>query len=58
MAKNNDIISHKQFGFDGDKYIEMQKNQILDRLSKFSGRLYLEIGGKFLRDPHASRVLP
>lgn len=58
MAKNNDIISHKQFGFDGYKYIEMQKNQILDRLSNFSGRLYLEIGGKFLRDPHASRVLP
>jgi uncharacterized protein (UPF0371 family) len=58
MATNNEIISHKKFGFDGDKYIEMQKNQILDRLSNFSGRLYLGVGGKFLRDPHASRVLP
>ncbi len=58
MATNNDIILHKKFGFDGDNYVEMQKNQILDRLSNFSGRLYLEVGGKFLRDPHASRVLP
>jgi len=58
MANNSDIISHKNLGFDSDKYIEMQKNQILDRLSNFSGRLYLEIGWKFLRDPHASRVLP
>ena len=58
MATNNDVILHKEIGFDGDKYIEMQKNQILDRLSNFSGRLYLEIGWKFLRDPHASRVLP
>ena len=58
MVINNDVISHKKFGFDGDKYIEMQKNQILDRLSSFSGRLYLEVGWKFLRDTHASRVLP
>ena len=24
----------------------------------FDGKLYIEIGGKFLTDPHASRVLP
>lgn len=58
MVNNNEIITHKSFGFDSDKYIEMQKNQILDRLSNFSGRLYLEVGWKFLRDHHSSRVLP
>ncbi|HRX64182.1 MAG TPA: DUF1846 family protein [Candidatus Absconditabacterales bacterium] len=58
MINSTDIISYKDFGFDGDKYIKMQEDQILDRISQFSGRLYLEIGGKFIRDPHAARVLP
>lgn len=58
MINSTDTISYKEFGFDWEKYIEMQKNQILDRISKFSGRLYLEIGWKFMRDPHAARVLP
>ncbi|MCK9467183.1 MAG: DUF1846 family protein [Candidatus Absconditabacterales bacterium] len=58
MTTNNEIIFHKKHGFDGEKYIEMQTNQILDSLANFSGKLYLEVGGKFLRDPHASRVLP
>ncbi len=58
MINTTDTISHKDIGFDGDKYVEMQKNQILDRISQFSGRLYLEIWWKFIRDPHASRVLP
>ncbi|MDD3144794.1 MAG: DUF1846 family protein [Candidatus Gracilibacteria bacterium] len=56
--KTSDLTSYNKAGFDGDKYIEMQKNAILDRISKFKHRLYLEIGGKFLYDPHASRVLP
>jgi uncharacterized protein (UPF0371 family) len=44
MINTTDIISYKDTGFDGDKYIQMQKDQIIDRISNFSGRLYLEIG--------------
>ncbi len=58
MINTTDIISYKDTGFDGEKYIQMQKDQIIDRISNFSGRLYLEIGWKFIRDPHAARVLP
>lgn len=58
MINTTDIISYKDLGFDGEKYIQMQKNQIIDRISKFSGRLYLEIWWKFMRDTHAARVLP
>jgi uncharacterized protein (UPF0371 family) len=36
MATNDEIILHNKHGFDGEKYIEMQKNQILDRLANFS----------------------
>jgi uncharacterized protein (UPF0371 family) len=53
-----DIISHSQTGFDGAKYIQLQKEAIQERIAKFTGRLYLEIGGKFLIDPNASRILP
>jgi len=45
-------------GFSTSKYLKLQKNAIEERLSKFSGRLYLEFGGKLLDDFHASRVLP
>jgi len=44
--------------FDGQKYISLQKEAILERMSHFTHRLYLEVGGKFLYDGHASRVLP
>jgi len=54
----NDTIDFKELGFDGEKYIELQKNQILDRMANMSWRLYLEIWWKFLRDTHASRCLP
>jgi uncharacterized protein (UPF0371 family) len=56
---STDIINYKKHGFDGEKYIRLQKDQILDRINNFSGgRLYLEIGGKFMYDTHAARVLP
>lgn len=29
---NTGEIDFKEFGFDGKKYIELQKNQILDRM--------------------------
>jgi len=56
---STDTINYKKHGFDGDKYIRLQKEKILDRIANFSGwRLYLEIGGKFMNDTHAARVLP
>ncbi len=45
-------------GFDNDKYIKMQSEQIRKRISEFGGKLYLEFGGKLFDDHHASRVLP
>ena len=47
-----------RLAFDNDKYLELQKENILKRVSKFSGKLYLEFGGKLFDDYHASRVLP
>lgn len=45
-------------GFDNDKYVKLQSQNIRDRISKFGGKLYLEFGGKLFDDFHASRVLP
>jgi len=59
MLNSSDIINYKKHGFDGEKYIRLQKEKILDRIANFSGwRLYLEIWGKFMYDTHAARVLP
>jgi len=56
---STELISHKSLGFDNAKYAALQQQAILGRLSKFpNGTLYLEIGGKFLYDPHGQRVLP
>jgi len=54
----SDTINFTEKWFDWAKYIQLQTNQIKERISKFSGRLYLEIGWKFMYDSHASRVLP
>ncbi|HUW24642.1 MAG TPA: DUF1846 domain-containing protein [Patescibacteria group bacterium] len=48
----------KAKGFDTEKYLTLQKKAIEERLSHFSGRLYLEFGGKLLDDFHAARTLP
>ena len=45
-------------GFDNDKYIKLQSQRIMERISSFGGKLYLEFGGKLFDDYHASRVLP
>ena len=45
-------------GFDNDKYLSMQSEQIRKRIAEFGGKLYLEFGGKLFDDNHASRVLP
>ncbi len=44
--------------FDGNLYKKLQKEQILERINGFEGKLYLEFGGKLFDDYHASRVLP
>ena len=45
-------------GFDNERYLKAQAEAIVQKVEKFSGKLYLEFGGKLLRDMHASRVLP
>jgi uncharacterized protein (UPF0371 family) len=48
----------KKIGFDNEKYVQLQSKKILERISAFGGKLYLEFGGKLFDDYHASRVLP
>lgn len=45
-------------GFDNEKYLKLQKENILKRMKTFENKLYLEMGGKLFDDLHASRVLP
>ena len=47
-----------RIGFDNEKYVKLQSQNIRDRIAKFVGKLYLEFGGKLFDDYHASRVLP
>ena len=47
-----------KIGFDHEKYTRLQSEHILERISHFGGKLYLELGGKLFDDYHASRVLP
>ncbi len=47
-----------KIGFDNQKYLTMQSEQIRKRIAQFGGKLYLEFGGKLFDDYHASRVLP
>ncbi len=47
-----------KIGFDNQKYLTMQSEQIRKRIAEFGGKLYLEFGGKLFDDYHASRVLP
>lgn len=48
----------RRFGFDREKYIELQSQHIDERRRAIGGKLYLEMGGKLFDDMHASRVLP
>ena len=47
-----------KIGFDNDRYIALQSQNIRDRIDMFGGKLYMEFGGKLFDDFHASRVLP
>ena len=44
-------------GFDNQKYVKLQSENIRKRIKKFD-KLYLEVGGKLFNDSHAARVLP
>ena len=37
-------------GFDNEKYLQEQTSAILERVSRFNDKLYLEFGGKILYD--------
>ena len=45
-----------KIGFDNEMYIKTQSEKILERISSFGNKLYLEFGGKLFDDYHASRV--
>ena len=47
-----------KYGFDNDKYLSIQSENIKQRIARFGDKLYLEFGGKLFDDYHASRVLP
>ena len=48
----------QKIGFDNEKYLKEQTKEIVNRVNKFSNKLYLEFGGKLIFDYHAMRVLP
>jgi len=48
----------KKQAFSSEKYLNLQRDHILERINQFDGKLYLEFGGKMLEDFHAARVLP
>ncbi len=48
----------KEIGFDDEKYLNEQRQAIIERAQQFGDKLYLEFGGKLLFDMHAARVLP
>ncbi|MCI9313097.1 MAG: DUF1846 domain-containing protein [Erysipelotrichaceae bacterium] len=48
----------KEIAFDNDLYLRLQSEHILERISQFDNKLYLEFGGKLFDDHHAARVLP
>ena len=47
-----------KIGFDNEKYLKIQSEQIRERIAQFDGKLYMELGGKLFDDHHASRILP
>ena len=51
-----DYIMAKK-SFNNKCYIKIQSEKILERVSQFENKLYLEFGGKLFDDYHASRVL-
>ncbi|MBM3252569.1 MAG: DUF1846 family protein, partial [Candidatus Omnitrophica bacterium] len=44
----------KKIGFDNEKYLKEQSEEILNRVERFNNKLYLEFGGKIIFDYHAA----
>lgn len=44
--------------FDTKRYIDTQREKILEKVRQYGNKLYFELGGKLLDDYHATRVLP
>ncbi len=47
-----------KLAFDNEKYVKIQSAKIMERVNRFSNKLYLEFGGKLFDDTHAARVIP
>lgn len=45
----------KNISFNNNMYLKLQSEKILERVSMFENKLYLEFGGKLSCDYHASR---
>ena len=52
------FVLRMKTGFDNEKYLKIQSEQIKKRIAQFGDKLYMEFGGKLFDDNHASRVLP
>jgi uncharacterized protein (UPF0371 family) len=39
----SDIITYEDYGFDGDRYIQLQTDAIRKRIAQFPGKLYIEV---------------
>lgn len=48
----------RKVGFNNERYLQLQSQNIIKRIEEFGGKLYLEFGGKLFDDHHAVRVLP
>ena len=42
------MVDTNHIGFDNEKYLREQTHAILERVSRFNNKLYLEFGGKIL----------
>ena len=51
-------MANKSIGFDNEKYIKLQSEEINKRLKMFSDKLYLEVGGKLLDELNFARSVP
>lgn len=47
-----------KIGFDNEKYLAEQSEEIRRRAEQNGNKLYIEFGGKMMHDMHAARILP
>ena len=52
------MSSVNKTGFDNEKYLAEQTEEIRRRAEQNGNKLYIEFGGKLMHDMHAARVLP